>query len=97
MLKIKTQQIIKENNFPIEVEHGSLDSLNGFNGDAVETVIDVAEELKSKNLYIFKSSLFYNSCDFIKSIISFSSLALSKTLKNSSFSNNSTNIDITRK
>lgn len=50
MLKIKTQQIIKENNFPIEVEHGSLDSLNGFNGDAVETVIDVAEELKSKNL-----------------------------------------------
>ena len=50
MLKIKTQQIIKENNFPIEVEHGSLDSVNGFNGDAVETVIDVAEELKSKNL-----------------------------------------------
>jgi len=30
MLKIKTQQVIKENNFPIEVEHGSLDSLNGF-------------------------------------------------------------------
>lgn len=50
MLKIKTQQIIKENNFPIEVEHGSLDSLNGFNGDVVETLIDVAEELKNKNL-----------------------------------------------
>jgi PTS system ascorbate-specific IIB component len=50
MLKIKTQQVIKENNFPIEVEHGSLDSLNGFDGDAVETVIDVAEELKKKNL-----------------------------------------------
>ena len=52
MLKIKTQQVIKENNFPIEVEHGSLDSLNGFNGDAVETVIDVADELKKKNLNI---------------------------------------------
>ncbi len=50
MLKIKTQQVIKENNFPIEVEHGSLDSLNGFNGDAVETLIDVAEELKQKKL-----------------------------------------------
>ena len=50
MLKIKTQQVIKENNFPIEVEHGSLDSLNGFDGDAVETVIDVAEELNKKNL-----------------------------------------------
>lgn len=50
MLKIKTQQVIKENNFPIEVEHGSLDSVSGFNGDAIETVIDVAEELKKKNL-----------------------------------------------
>ena len=39
MLKIKTQQIIKENNFPIEVEHGSLDSLNGFNGDAGFTIL----------------------------------------------------------
>ena len=54
MLKIKTQQVIKENNFPIEVEHGSLDSLNRFNGDAVETLIDVAEELKAKtdNIYL---------------------------------------------
>ncbi|MDO3411123.1 PTS sugar transporter subunit IIB [Saccharibacillus sp. CPCC 101409] len=52
MLKIKTQQVIKENNFPIEVEHGSLDSLNGFDGDAVETLIDVAEELRGKNLKI---------------------------------------------
>lgn len=52
MLKIKTQQVIKENNFPIEVEHGSLDSLNGFTGDAIETLVDVAEELKTKNLKI---------------------------------------------
>lgn len=50
MLKIKTQQVINENKFPIEVEHGSLDSLNGFNGDAVETLVDVAEELKARNL-----------------------------------------------
>lgn len=52
MLKIKTQQVIKENNFPIEVEHGSLDSLNGFDGDAVETLIDVAEDLEKKKLKI---------------------------------------------
>ena len=50
MLKIKTQQVIKENNSPIEVEHGSLDSVSGFNGDAALTLVDVAEELKSKNL-----------------------------------------------
>ena len=52
MLKIKTQQVIKENNFPIEVEHGSLDALYGFNGDAVVTLIDVAEELGKKGLKI---------------------------------------------
>lgn len=52
MLKIKTQQVIKENGFPIEVEHGSLDALTGFSGDAVETVIDVAEELKKTGLKI---------------------------------------------
>lgn len=52
MLKIKTQQVIKENNFPIEIEHGSLDSLNGFNGDAVETLIDVAKDLEEKKLKI---------------------------------------------
>lgn len=52
MLKIKTQQVIKENNFPIEVEHGSLDALNGFNGDAVVTLIDVAEELQKTGLKI---------------------------------------------
>ncbi len=50
MLKIKTQQVIKENNFPIEVEHGSLDSIVGFNGDAALTLVDVADELKRKNL-----------------------------------------------
>ncbi len=52
MLKIKTEQVIKENKFPIVIEHGSLDSLNGFNGDAVETLIDVAKDLEDKKLKI---------------------------------------------
>lgn len=52
MLKIKIQQVIKENGLPIEVEHGSLDALQGFNGDAVITLIDVAEELQKKGLKI---------------------------------------------
>lgn len=52
MLKIKIQQVVKDNNFPIEVEHGSLDALNGFKGDGIATLIDVADELKSKNLQL---------------------------------------------
>ena len=40
LLKIKADQVIKENNFPIETEHGNLDSLMGFNGDLVITMDD---------------------------------------------------------
>ena len=45
MLKIKIDQVIKENNLPVETEHGNLDSINGFNGDLVITMSDLTEEL----------------------------------------------------
>lgn len=45
MLKIKTEQVIKENSLPITVEHSSLDGLAGFTGELVLTLSDVAEEL----------------------------------------------------
>ena len=41
MLKIKIDQVIKENDLPIETEHGNLDSLIGFNGDLVITMSDL--------------------------------------------------------
>ncbi|WP_426288688.1 PTS sugar transporter subunit IIB [Enterococcus durans] len=50
MLKIKVNEVIKENNYPIQVEHSSLDGLNGFDGDMVITLIDVAEELDQKGI-----------------------------------------------
>lgn len=51
LLKIKVDQVIKENNFPIETEHGNLDSLIGFNGDLVVTMEDLAEELHNQVKY----------------------------------------------
>lgn len=51
LLKIKADQVIKENNFPIETEHGNLDSLMGFSGDLVITMDDLAGELKDKVPY----------------------------------------------
>lgn len=51
LLKIKADQVIKENGFPIETEHGNLDSLNGFKGDLVITMDDLAHELASKVPY----------------------------------------------
>lgn len=50
MLKIKTEQIIKEENLPIEIEHSSLDAVSSFDGDVLITLIDVANELKAKSL-----------------------------------------------
>lgn len=46
LLKIKADQVISENNFPIETEHGNLDSLAGFDGDLVITMEDLAYELQ---------------------------------------------------
>lgn len=48
MLKIKVDQIIRKNNFPLEVEHGTLDDVKGFRGDLIITMTDVADDLKGQ-------------------------------------------------
>ena len=51
LLKIKADQVISENKFQIETEHGNLDSLNGFTGDLIITMDDLCEELKNQVPY----------------------------------------------
>ena len=51
LLKIKADQVIKENSFPIVTEHGNLDSLIGFTGDLIITMDDLSDELKDKAPY----------------------------------------------
>lgn len=51
LLKIKADQVIRENGFPIQTEHGNLDSLIGFNGDLVITMDDLSHELQGKVPY----------------------------------------------
>lgn len=51
LLKIKVDQVIKENGFPIETEHGNLDSLSGFSGDLVVTMADLTKELEGQVPY----------------------------------------------
>lgn len=50
MLKIKVNEVVKENNLQLVVEHSSLDGLNGFDGDMVITLIDVTQELEEKKV-----------------------------------------------
>ena len=47
MLKIKCDQVINEENLPIETEHGNLDSIVGFTGDLVITMSDLTDELSA--------------------------------------------------
>ncbi len=51
LIKIKVDQVIKENEFPIETEHGNLDSLAGFKGDLVIMMEDLSAELADKVPY----------------------------------------------
>lgn len=51
LLKIKVDQVIKEKNFPIETEHGNLDSLNGFTGELLITMDDLKDELEDQVKY----------------------------------------------
>ena len=51
MLKIKADQVISENKYPIKTEHGNLDSLIGFDGDLVLTMSDLSDEVARKGFY----------------------------------------------
>ena len=44
MLKIKVNEVVKENNFPLEVEHSSLDGVPGFQGDMIITLPELIEK-----------------------------------------------------
>ncbi|WP_426366685.1 PTS sugar transporter subunit IIB [Mammaliicoccus lentus] len=52
MLKIKLDQVIKENDFPIDLEHDTMDALKGFNGDLIITLSDLVEDLKDVKPYV---------------------------------------------
>ncbi|MEA4875155.1 PTS sugar transporter subunit IIB [Anaerorhabdus sp.] len=51
LLKIKVEQVISEQKMDLQVEHGNLDSLVGFNGDVVITMEDVAHEIANQVPY----------------------------------------------
>jgi PTS system ascorbate-specific IIB component len=50
MLKIKVNEVIKENGWDLTLEHSNLDGVVGFNGKMIITLIDVADELKEKGV-----------------------------------------------
>ena len=47
MLEAKCKQVIAEEGLPIETRHGSLEALDGFDGDLVITMMDLVDELNA--------------------------------------------------
>ncbi|PKG24750.1 PTS sugar transporter subunit IIB [Niallia nealsonii] len=52
MLKIKVDQVIRENKFPIKAEHNTIDAVGQFKGDLLITMADLVPDLKNKVKYI---------------------------------------------
>lgn len=52
MLKIKVDQVVRAHQFPLEVQHSTLDDVKSFKGDLLITMADVADELKGQVPYI---------------------------------------------
>lgn len=52
MLKIKVEQVIRENKFPLEVEHNVLSAVSSFPGDVVITLSDLVSDLKKCGKYV---------------------------------------------
>jgi PTS system ascorbate-specific IIB component len=46
LLKIKVDEVIEENGFPIETENGTIDTLSGFDGDLIITKDDLSGSIK---------------------------------------------------
>ncbi len=52
MLRIKLEQVISENKFPIELEHDVLSAINNYNVDFVITMSDLVEQIKNEVKYV---------------------------------------------
>lgn len=52
MLKIKADQVIKEDELPIVTQHGSLDSIADFKGDLILTQSDFADRVDTHGVYV---------------------------------------------
>lgn len=52
MLKIKVDQVVRANKFPLDLQHSTLDDVKSFKGDLLITMADVADELKGQVPYI---------------------------------------------
>ncbi|BBM35344.1 PTS sugar transporter subunit IIB [Pseudoleptotrichia goodfellowii] len=52
MLRIKLEQVIGENKFPLELEHDVLSAISNYDVDCVITMMDLVEQIKDEAKYV---------------------------------------------
>ncbi|BES64229.1 PTS sugar transporter subunit IIB [Gottschalkiaceae bacterium SANA] len=52
MLRIKLDQVIAENNFPLELSHDVMSGANSYNVDLIITMKDLVSEFKDSGVYV---------------------------------------------
>jgi len=52
MLKIKVDQVLRENNIEMEVTHDDINAVSTFSGDILITMADLVPEMKGRVKYV---------------------------------------------
>lgn len=71
LLKVKADQVIVENHYPIETEYGTLDSLIYYKGDLVITMSDLAAEISGRGPYVVGVSSITDKAEMKEKLQSF--------------------------
>lgn len=71
MLRIKLEQVIGENNFPLELEHDVLSAISNYNVDCVITMSDLVEQIEDEAKYVIGINDLMNKAEMKEKIEKF--------------------------
>lgn len=71
MLRIKLEQVIGENKFPLELEHDVLSAISNYDVDCVITMMDLVEQIKDEAKYVIGINDLMNKAEMKEKIEKF--------------------------
>ena len=71
MLRIKLEQVIGENNFPLELEHDVLSAISNYNVDCVITMSDLVKQIEDEAKYVIGINDLMNKAEMKEKIEKF--------------------------
>ena len=71
MLRIKLEQVIGENNFPLELEHDVLSAISNYNVDCVIKMSDLVKQIEDEAKYVIGINDLMNKAEMKEKIEKF--------------------------